>query len=244
MPMPQQSLLNIMPSPMIPLNIPLPRVEANRRPYGTYQKNNQPFRTQQEDGRELGTIRDSQARGITNQNLPITNPPERVPPSRLLRKETSPNPIELPNELDLQGINAEAVSNQGQNLRQNRGVVVAATEFMTVRSNLRPTRTSRRVREELGIRGTRDIRSFGEVRARVVSGPLIRSKDEGLNTGSGAGSGAGAMTPSPPMTPPITPPQRVASDTDTQIGDTGASVEPTQAEIEFQRRLALRRNFQ
>ena len=62
MPMPIGSLLNIMPSPMLPLNIPIPRVEANRRPFGTYQFNNQPVRQQQSNGRRLGTVRDTQSR--------------------------------------------------------------------------------------------------------------------------------------------------------------------------------------
>ena len=255
MPMPIGSLLNIMPSPMLPLNIPIPRVEANRRPFGTYQFNNQPVRQQQSNGRRLGTVRDTQARGVTNQNLPITNPPRQVPPSRLLRKETPPNPIDLPNVLDLQGTNAEAVSNQGQNLRQNRGVAVAAsevmrmeedepfnigrglsgrglrrrearqnegvgmgvTEFMTVRSNLRPTSLGRRTRKERAeadLEGQINISQFG-----VTSGPLIRAKDEDLNMRFppfGEGAGAGAMTPTPPSTPN---PTRVASDTGTNVSD-------------------------
>jgi len=226
MPMPLGSLMNIMPSPMMPLNIPLPRVEANRRPFGTHQENDQPVRQQQSTGRRLGTIRDSQARGVTNQNLPITNPPRRVPPSRLLRKETPPNPfIDLPNELDLQGFNAEAVSNQGQNLRQNIGVGVAANEVMRMEED-EPFNIGR------GLRG-RGLRRRAELQAsprflprsprvratgaRVVRGPLIREKDEALNErfppyGSESGAGAGAMTPSPL-------PTRVASDTGNNISD-------------------------
>ncbi len=232
MPMPLGSLLNIMPSPMLPLNIPLPRVEANRRPYGTYQLNNQPVREQQEEDRKLGTIRDNQVRGLTNQNLPITNPPRQVPPSRLSRKVTPPNPfLDVPNTLDLQGINAEAVSNQGQNLRQNRGVGVAASEVMRMeedepidigRGLTGKGLRKRAARENEGegpnftFYGTRPTqaspRFLGRsprvvaTGARVVRGPLIRPKDEDLNTGSGAGAGA--------MTPPPSPfPTRVASDT-------------------------------
>jgi len=231
MPMPIGSLLNIMPSPMLPLNIPIPRVEANRRPFGTYQFNNQPVRQQQSNGRRLGTVRDTQARGVTNQNLPITNPPRQVPPSRLLRKETPPNPLsDLPNVLDLQGTNAEAVSNQGQNLRQNRGVAVAASEVMRMEEdepfNIGRGLTGRGLRrrearqnEGETVRatfyGTRPSTRFsprGTGSAREVSSPLIRSKDEELNTGSGAG--AGALTP-----PPSPLPTRVASDTGTNISE-------------------------
>ena len=231
MPMPIGSLLNIMPSPMLPLNIPIPRVEANRRPFGTYQFNNQPVRQQQSNGRRLGTVRDTQARGVTNQNLPITNPPRQVPPSRLLRKETPPNPFtDLPNVLDLQGTNAEAVSNQGQNLRQNRGVAVAASEVMRMEEdepfNIGRGLTGRGLRrrearqnEGETVRatfyGTRPSTRFsprGTGSAREVSSPLIRSKDEELNTGSGAG--AGALTP-----PPSPLPTRVASDTGTNVSD-------------------------
>lgn len=232
MPMPLGSLMNIMPSPMMPLNIPLPRVEANRRPFGTYQFNNQPVRVQQDEGRKLGTIRDSQARGVTNQNLPITNPPRRVPPSRLSRKETPPNPfIDLPNELDLQGFNAEAVSNQGQNLRQNRGVEVAADEIVTNLGSYQAIRDTygsniRGLSTELGI----PLKKASEIletpltpsmrrgRPRVISRtgePLLRSKDEELNLAFGAGAG-------------LPPTQRIASDdsfdeTDRELADTAGN---------------------
>ena len=82
MPMPLPSLQNIMPSPFMPLNVPLPRVEQNRRPHGTYQENNQPFRVQQELIRNLGAITDTLVRGLTNQKAPITNAPIARPPPR------------------------------------------------------------------------------------------------------------------------------------------------------------------
>lgn len=159
MPMPLPSLQNIMPTPFMPLNVPLPRVEANRRPYGTHQENNQPFRTQQEEDRRLGTVRDSQARGITNQQQPITNIPSTIPKPRITNPnltaerrlamfrrtvsegsattmgQSSPAEREIPNLLDLQsGMDVTAVSNQGQNLRQNIGNDVAAREIMAMTS--------------------------------------------------------------------------------------------------------------
>ena len=144
MPMPLPSLQNIMPSPFMPLNVPLPRVEANRRPHGTYQKNNQPYRTQQKSTRDIGTLTDNMVRGTTSQKLPITNAPVSVPPPTLVAPSrgspgrkllakvmgTPQNPFELPNELDLKGMNALGVANQGQNLRQNPGVKVAREELL------------------------------------------------------------------------------------------------------------------
>ena len=76
--------------------------------------------------------------------------------------------------------------------RQNEGETVRATFYGTRPS----TRFSPR----------------GTGSAREVSSPLIRSKDEELNTGSGAG--AGALTP-----PPSPLPTRVASDTGTNISE-------------------------
>lgn len=228
MPMPLSSLMNIMPSPMMPLNIPIPRVEANRRPFGSYQENDQPVRQQQSNGRRLGTVRDSQARGVTNQNLPITNPPRQVPPSRLLRKETPPNPFDVPNTLDLKGFNAEAVSNQGQNLRQNTGVEVAAEEILTNLSSNQAIRDSygsniRELSNDLGISFkkaseildtplTPSMRRGRPQVVRETGEPLIRAKDEEINTVGG--SGAGLPTA-----------QRVASDdsfdeTDRELADT------------------------
>ena len=162
MPMPLPSLQNIMPTPFMPLNVPLPRVEANRRPFGTYQFNNQPVRVQQKSTRTLATMTDNMVRGTTSQKLPITNAPIGRPPPRLEgtpigrgvslgrkilasakplttplatpRSETPPNPFEpLPNILDLQGLNALGVGNQGQNLRQNPGVIVAREELLRSR---------------------------------------------------------------------------------------------------------------
>ena len=94
MPMPLQSIQNIMPSPFMPLNVPLPRVETNRRPFGTYQFNNQPVRVQQKSTRTLGTITDNMVRGTTNQKLPITNPPRPtlMRPPRVLRPRAMPPP--------------------------------------------------------------------------------------------------------------------------------------------------------
>jgi len=94
MPMPLPSLMNIMPSPFMPLNVPLPRVEANRRPFGTYQMNNQPLRVQQKSTRTIGTITDNMVRGTTSQKLPITNPPRPtlMRPPRILRPVAMPPP--------------------------------------------------------------------------------------------------------------------------------------------------------
>jgi len=94
MPMPLQSIQNIMPSPFMPLNVPLPRVEQNRRPFGTYQFNNQPVRVQQKSTRTLGTITDNMVRGTTNQKFPITNPPRPtlMRPPRVLRPVAMPPP--------------------------------------------------------------------------------------------------------------------------------------------------------
>ncbi len=95
MPMPLPSLQNIMPSPFMPLNIPLPRVEQNRRPHGTYQLDNQPLRVQQETNRLLGIITDNMIRGTTSQKLPITNAPENIPPPTLVvpqRPGVGPSP--------------------------------------------------------------------------------------------------------------------------------------------------------
>jgi hypothetical protein len=137
MPMPLPSLQNIMPSPFMPLNIPIPIVEANRRPHGIYQKNNQPFRTQQKSTRSISTMTDTMVRGTTNQKLPITNAPSTLPKPRLtnpfLPAGGSPGRkifANLPNTLDLQGMNALGVANQGQNLRQNPGVKVAREELL------------------------------------------------------------------------------------------------------------------
>ena len=142
MPMPLPSLQNIMPSPFMPLNVPLPRVEANRRPFGTYQFNNQPIRVQQKSTRTLGTITDNMVRGTTSQKLPITNAPSTLPKPRLespvvrgiVDSLTPKNPF-IPNTLDLQGMNALGVANQGQNLRQNPGVKVARDELIASRSS-------------------------------------------------------------------------------------------------------------
>ena len=140
MPMPLPSLQNIMPTPFMPLNVPLPRVEANRRPFGTYQLNNQPVRVQQKSTRTIGTITDNMARGTTSQKLPITNAPSTQPKPRLtnpfLPEGGSPGRkllVNLPNTLDLQGMNALGVANQGQNLRQNPGVIVAREELLRSR---------------------------------------------------------------------------------------------------------------
>ena len=159
MPMPLPSLQNIMPSPFMPLNVPLPRVEANRRPHGTYQFNNQPLRVQQKSTREASTITDNEVRGVTNQKAPITNAPVARPPPRFEgtpfgrgtslgrkilasgtplstplatpRSETPPNPFEpLPNILDLKGLNALGVGNQGQNLRESPLVEVTRNELI------------------------------------------------------------------------------------------------------------------
>ncbi len=159
MPMPLPSLQNIMPSPFMPLNIPLPRVEINRRPFGTYQFNNQPIRVQQKSTRDASTITDNEVRGLTNQKAPITNAPIARPPPRIEgtpvgrgtslgrkilvsgtplatplatpRSETPPNPFEpLPNILDLKGINALGVGNQGQNLRESPLVEVTRNELI------------------------------------------------------------------------------------------------------------------
>ena len=144
MPMPLPSLQNIMPSPFMPLNIPIPRVEANRRPHGAYQKNNQPFRTQQKSTRTIETMTDNMVRGLTNQKAPITNAPVSVPPPTLVAPQrgspgrkllakvmgTPQNPFELPNELDLKGINALGVGNQGQNLRESPLVEVTRNELI------------------------------------------------------------------------------------------------------------------
>lgn len=139
MPMPLPSLQNIMPSPFMPINIPLPRVEANRRPYGTHQKNNQPFRTQQKSTRSLATMTDNLVRGVTNQKAPITNAPitrprPRVRVGKVVKatpgSKTPENPFNLPNELDLKGMNALGVGNQGQNLRENPLVGVTRNELL------------------------------------------------------------------------------------------------------------------
>jgi len=140
MPMPLPSLQNIMPSPFMPLNVPLPRVQTNRRPFGTHQKNNQPYRVQQKSTREMSTMTDNQERGTTNQKLPITNAPSTQPKPRLtnpfLPAGGSPGRkilVNLPNTLDLQGMNALGVANQGQNLRENPGVMVAREELLRSR---------------------------------------------------------------------------------------------------------------
>jgi len=140
MPMPLPSLQNIMPSPFMPLNVPLPRVQTNRRPFGTYQKNNQPYKVQQKSTREMSTMTDNQERGTTNQKLPITNAPSTQPKPRLtnpfLPAGGSPGRkilVNLPNTLDLQGMNALGVANQGQNLRENPGVMVAREELLRSR---------------------------------------------------------------------------------------------------------------
>ena len=140
MPMPLPSLQNIMPSPFMPLNVPLPRVQTNRRPFGTYQQNNQPYRVQQKSTREMSTMTDNQVRGTTNQKLPITNAPSTQPKPRLtnpfLPAGGSPGRkilVNLPNTLDLQGMNALGVANQGQNLRENPGVMVAREELLKSR---------------------------------------------------------------------------------------------------------------
>lgn len=173
MPMPLPSLQNIMPSPFMPLNIPLPRVEQNRRPPGTYQKNNQPIRVQQKSTRSLATMTDNMVRGVTSQRAPITNAPVSVPqptlvqprlpvgppPGRELirnrseaslatprmetprmktpRVKTPDNPFwplpppVLPNILDLKGMNALGVGNQGQNLRESPLVEVTRNELLS-----------------------------------------------------------------------------------------------------------------
>jgi len=157
MPMPLPSLQNIMPSPFMPLNVPLPRVEQNRRPFGTHQKNNQPYRVQQKSTREMSTMTDNMVRGVTSQRGPIVYPPVAVPPPRLnvpvgpspgrelIRRETPlatplevegspltpPNPFSpMPNILDLQGLNALGVGNQGQNLRESPLVEVTRNELI------------------------------------------------------------------------------------------------------------------
>ena len=137
MPMPLPSLQNIMPTPFMPLNIPLPRVEQNRRPPGTHQLNNQPIRVQQKSTRSLSTMTDTMVRGVTNQKAPITNAPITLPKPRLaspvvegiVRDLTPKNPF-IPNILDLKGINALGVGNQGQNLRENPLVGVTRNELL------------------------------------------------------------------------------------------------------------------
>jgi hypothetical protein len=138
----------------MPLNVPLPRVESNRRPFGTYQLNNQPFRTQQKSTRDASTITDNEVRGLTNQKAPITNAPSTVPPPTLVAPRrgspgrkllakvmgTPPNPFlspaALPNILDFQGTNALGVSNQGENLRESPLVGVTRNELINSRRRL------------------------------------------------------------------------------------------------------------
>jgi len=81
-------------------------------------------------------------RGTTSQKLPITNAPSTLPKPRLespvvrgiVDSLTPKNPF-IPNTLDLQGMNALGVANQGQNLRQNPGVKVARDELIASRSS-------------------------------------------------------------------------------------------------------------
>ena len=86
------------------------------------------------------TMTDDMLRGTTSQKLPITNAPSTQPKPRLtnpfLPEGGSPGRkllVNLPNTLDLQGMNALGVANQGQNLRQNPGVIVAREELLRSR---------------------------------------------------------------------------------------------------------------